>query len=249
MGLSISGGVRDTLQQAWPRAMQRALAALLPQDCVLCGAFAGAPLLCPECAESLPRLPAATCPVCAAPVPGNVGATICGACLKAPPHFDATAAVFIYAFPLDKLVQQLKFAHRLAIADFFGHALLDSGLPVADLIIPVPLSAGRLRERGFNQSLEIAKVLGRASGIALEPGCCHRLIETAPQSSLPWKARQRNVRGAFGCTIDLAGKSIMVIDDVMTTGATLDELARTLKNHGAARVVNCVVARAVKGEK
>jgi ComF family protein len=229
------------LRQGW----RRAVASLLPQDCLLCGALSGDALLCHECAAGLPRLPDPVCPRCALP---TAGGETCGACLKHPPAFDATLACFIYAFPVDKLVQQFKFAHRLAIADFFAQSLLDRGLPAAGLIVPVPLSAARLRERGFNQAAEIAKALARASGIPLGLEVGRRTLEAPPQSTLPWKERQRNVRGAFACTADLSGKAVLVVDDVITTGATLGEFARVLKDHGAARVIACVAARAVKGE-
>lgn len=217
---------------------------LLPQDCLLCGTASGKVALCPECAASLPRLDSSHCPVCAQPMP--VAGT-CGACLAHPPHFDATAAVWRYAFPLDQLIQSLKYAHRLASADFLGRALVTLR-PAArpDLILPVPLSAARLRERGFNQSVELARPLARRLGVPLELEHIRRCRDTTPQAGLPWKDRAKNIRHAFACRIDLAGKNILVVDDVMTTGATLNELARILKAHGAARVENCIVARAVR---
>jgi ComF family protein len=233
MGLSISG----TARAAW----RAGLAALLPQDCLLCGQPSGDALLCPDCHAGLPRPSDPRCPVCALPAPGGA---ICGACLRQPPAFDATVAAFVYAFPVDKLVQQLKFSHRLAIADFLAAALADAGLPRADALVPVPLSPRRLQERGFNQAAEIARALGRIRSLPLAPTACRRQLETPPQSSLPWKERQRNVRGAFACDVDVSGKTVIVVDDVMTTGATLGELARVLKGRGAARVVNCVAARA-----
>ena len=118
------------------KALHGAASALLPQDCFLCAAPAGDCLLCPACLASLPRLTAERCPICALPAPG---AAVCGACLKQAPHFDATQAVFRYEFPLDRLIQSLKYAHRLAGADFLGRAL--AALPVPfrpDLILPVP---------------------------------------------------------------------------------------------------------------
>lgn len=219
--------------------------ALLPQSCLLCSADSGGELLCRDCRDSLPRLATLRCPVCALPTPGG---ETCGECLKRPPHFDASLAVFVYAFPLDKLVQQLKYAHRLAIADFLAGELSRLNFPPADLLLPLPLSARRLAERGFNQAVEIARPLARALKIPLRLDGCARVIDTAPQAMLPWKERRKNVRHAFECSMDLAGRSVMVIDDVMTSGATLDEFARVLKDHGAARVTAVVVARALKNQ-
>lgn len=226
------------------KAINSAANALLPQDCFLCAARAGDCLLCPACVAGLPRLTPERCPLCALPTPG---AAVCGACLKQAPHFDATQAVFRYEFPLDRLIQSLKYAHRLAGADFLGRELAQLSLPVRpDLILPVPLAPERLAERGFNQALELARPLARLLGVPLETRHIHRRRNTAPQASLPWKERKQNIRHAFECEIDLTGKSVLVVDDVMTTGATLDELARTLKQHGAVRVENFVVARALK---
>ncbi|WIM05213.1 MAG: ComF family protein [Candidatus Nitricoxidivorans perseverans] len=223
-----------------------ALDTVLPCDCLLCGAqdAAGPPRnICAACEDDLPRLPPELCPVCAETAPGGA---VCGQCLKSPPHFDATFAAFRYAFPLDKLVQALKYGHRLAIADFCAQALQGLAAPIADLIVPLPLSAQRLAERGFNQSVEIARPLARALGLPLLLDGCTRPVDTVPQAMLPWKARRNNVRHAFECAVDLSGKSVIVVDDVMTTGSTLDEFARILKAHGAASVTNLVVARALR---
>ncbi|MDP2810855.1 MAG: ComF family protein [Rhodocyclaceae bacterium] len=222
------------------------LDAMLPGDCLLCGASGPSGLPCAACAAELPRLPSALCPVCAETSPGGA---VCGQCLSLPPHFDATFAVFRYAFPVDKLVQALKYGHRLAIADFFAQALLDAPALIdipADLIVPLPLSPQRLAGRGFNQAVEIARPLARTLKRPLQIDGMARPLDTAPQAMLPWKARRDNVRHAFECSIDLTGKSAIVVDDVMTTGATLDEFARTLKAHGAARVTNLVVARTLR---
>ena len=107
----------------------------------------------------------------------------------------------------------------------------------------MPLGRARLAERGFNQALEIARHVTRSTGLALAPGLAHRVRDTAPQTGLPHDERAANVRGAFECDADAAGRTLAVIDDVMTTGASLAELARTLKRAGAARVENWVVAR------
>ncbi len=227
------------------KAAGRFAAMLLPQDCFLCSAPAGDGALCPACLDSLPRLTGVRCPVCALPTPDS---QVCGACLKHPPHFDATSAVFRYEFPVDRLVQALKYAHRLAVTDFLGRMLaLDAPAQPPDLVVPVPLSTARLAQRGFNQALEIARPLARAFGASVETRGVHRSRDTPPQAGLPWKERAKNVRHAFECGIDLSGKTVLLVDDVMTTGTTLDELARILKAHGAARVETRVLARALKG--
>ena len=112
-----------------------------------------------------------------------------------------------------------------------------------DFIVPMPLHPAKLRERGFNQALEIARRVSEKCGIPLLPGACKRIKDTASQAGLPWKEREKNIRGAFTCETDLAGKHIAVLDDVMTTGATLNELAKVLRKHGATRVSGWVVAR------
>ncbi len=222
----------------------RLAGALLPRECFLCVAPSGADFLCPTCLDNLPHMPAECCPVCALPTPS---ASVCGVCLNKPPNFDATRAVFRYEFPIDRLVQSLKYAHRLASADFLGRVLAQH-IPAVrpDLMLPVPLSLQRLGERGFNQALEIARHPAKQMHVTLETGFVRRGINTAPQAALPWKERAKNIRHAFECEIDLTGKALLVIDDVMTTGATLNELAGTLKACGAARVENLVLARALK---
>lgn len=116
-------------------------------------------------------------------------------------------------------------------------------LTFPDFIVPIPLHPARLRERGFNQALEIARRVSKKTGIALLPNVCKRVKNTASQTGLPWKERQKNIRSAFACEMDLTGKHIAVLDDVMTTGATLNELARLLRKRGAVEVSGWVVAR------
>ena len=179
-------------------------------------------------------------------MPLGTPAPACGACLAKPPAFDATNAVWQYGFPLDRLVRLLKFHHRLASADFFAHTMLAGVRPEGSVIVPVPLSPQRLRERGFNQAVEIARPLARALALPLDLRSLVRVHETVPQSRLPWRARQGNVRCAFACNSDFSGKPVIVVDDVMTSGATLNAVASTLKDHGASRVTNWVAARTVR---
>jgi ComF family protein len=195
-------------------------------------------ILCAACRAELPRLEGALCPRCALPSPG---AALCGRCLAETPEYDATIAPLAYDFPADALVHALKFRGELSLASFLGKLLAERIPPreTIDLVIPVPLSAARLRGRGYNQALELARHLPGK----LDFSSCVRERDATPQTELPWAERRRNVRGAFACRRSLEGARVAVVDDVMTTGATLDEMARTLKRAGAAHVVNWVLAR------
>lgn len=223
----------------WAGLWQR----LLPQDCLLCGAGPATGLLCKDCGRDLPRLEQA-CPRCAEISPQG---SICGSCLKQSPHYDSTTAPFRYAFPADKLVQALKYGHRLAVAGFLAEAMLAGDRPAGDLLLPLPLSLPRLRERGFNQAGEIARALARATGLPMDLDGCSRSRDTLPQATLPWPQRRGNIRGAFECRLDLGGRTVIVVDDVMTSGATLNEFAGILKQCGAARVHNWIACRAIRG--
>ena len=226
--------------QGWLNIRSVLRRSLLGQECLLCGAGSGDALLCAGCAADLPWLGEA-CPQCAGP---SRGGDRCGTCLTQPPHFDATLAVWRYEFPVDRLVLALKYGRRLALAEALGDALAAQvGERPVDAIVPMPLSRRRLAERGFNQAMEIARHAGRRMGLAIAPQLVERVRDTAPQTDLPHDARAANVRGAFACAAPVAGKTLAVVDDVMTTGASLEELARTLKRAGAATVENWVVAR------
>lgn len=204
--------------------------------CFVCRGKARA-TLCESCGADLPCLPASLCPRCSLESPAGA---VCGRCLARPPHYDATVAAFAYRFPADVLVHALKFRGELALAPYLAGLILEKISPRdVDCIVPVPLSAERLRERGYNQSAEIARHLGGK----LELDACVRERDAPPQAGLDREARRRNVRGAFRCRRSFAGGRVAVVDDVMTTGATLDELARALKAGGAESVVNWVVCR------
>ena len=213
----------------------------------------GAAAVCPGCLDDLPRLATPRCPICATPL--AFPAPACGACLAHPPAYDATHAVWRYGYPLDALIHLLKFGQgtggdhafrRFASADFLASRMLIDAPVDGTIILPVPLSHQRLRERGFNQALELARPLAKVLALRLDDSSLTRARDTPPQSLLPWRARKNNVRHAFFSTSDFSGQSIIVVDDVMTTGATLDAIARTLKDRGAIRVTNWVAARAVK---
>jgi ComF family protein len=218
---------------------------LFTQDCLLCGAPAGLEPLCPPCRQDLPWHDAPSCPVCALPTSGG---ETCGACLKRAPAFSRTLAGFDYAFPLDALLHAFKYGSRLDVLDVLAPPLARRvGLaPPPDMLVAMPLHPARLRQRGFNQSHELAKALSRLHGIPLATEICLRVRDTTPQASLAWKERAGNIRGAFACHGNVSGKRIAVVDDVMTTGASLDELARTLRRAGAADVEAWVVARTLE---
>ena len=227
----------------------RIVRAALPQDCLLCGAESDDTPLCGPCRDELPSLPRG-CPRCAMP---SLLGEICGACLRHPPQFDRTIAAWRYAYPVDRLVQSLKFHGRLALASLFAEALasLVVRTDVVDVVIPMPLHSARLTERGFNQAAEIARRLtekpgGRTLGTRLALQGASRIRRTLPQADLAFDERLRNVRGAFACALDLGGARVAVVDDVMTTGATLGELAKVLKRAGASRVENWIVARTLE---
>jgi ComF family protein len=213
------------------------------QTCILCGASAMGHRLCRPCASHLPRLSSSVCKTCAVPVPAG---DMCGACLTRAPRIDAVQAAFVYTFPVDALIQAYKYRGDLSLTRSFAEALAQVARESVDVIVPMPLADARLRERGFNQANELARHIGRLHGIPVAIDGCRKVRHTTPQAALPWSERSRNVRGAFVCDADVAGKRVAIVDDVMTTGATLNELAKNIKRAGAARVVGWVVARALK---
>jgi ComF family protein len=170
----------------------------------------------------------------------------CGAFLAHPPEYDGTVSAWAYDFPADRLVHALKFRGRLQLAPWFARELASRLERIPDLIVPVPLHRSRLAQRGFNQAWEIARRLSALTGAPVLQSGVERTRPTASQALLPPGERRRNMRGAFECRIALRADSVVVVDDVMTTGATLDELARTLKRAGAAQVTNLVVARTLR---
>ncbi|WP_229425462.1 ComF family protein [Massilia sp. Se16.2.3] len=230
------------------------LSSLLPCSCALCGERADE-VVCTPCtaryATRGSRVPGAL-RVLRQPARHGRRRGQCGACLADPPAFDATLAACDYEAPLDGLVLALKFGARLPLAPWFGQRLSGAvlarpGWPLPDVLCPVPPGPGRLVERGYNQALEIARPLARGLGIALAPRLLTRVVETAAQSGVAPRERARNIRGAFAVTPGMAhlvsGRHIGVVDDVMTSGHTLNEVAATLKAAGAARVSNLVFAR------
>ena len=220
---------------------------LLPATCVLCGAPGHEDIdLCPACQADLPRIKAA-CRCCGLPLSKQEQA-ICGQCLQTPRPYQHTLSPFFYQPPLIELISQFKFHHRLAMARIFAHLLGDHILARRDkpeVLIPVPLHPRRLRERGYNQSLEIARLLGRQFGIPVDHGLCHRSRYTQSQSGLTATDRKRNIKNAFKLNRPCHYRHLAIIDDVITTGHTVGELAKCLQKSGADRIDVWSVARAV----
>ena len=220
---------------------------LFPQNCYLCNALAGRHAVCADCrSDCLPHTEYA-CPICAYP---TAQADICGHCLRHPPAYQRTIAGYGYEFPLDKLIHGLKYHHQFALVDTLIAPLLDNISASAqrhpDAIVAMPLHPQRLRERGYNQSQLLATSLSRQLAIPLLTHACKRHRNTRPQTGLPLTERHANIKNAFSAdTRQVAGKHIAIIDDVMTTGSTLNSLAHSLVEAGASEVSCWVVARAV----
>lgn len=201
--------------------------------------------LCAQCIADLP-LNRSCCTQCAIPLPQT---GLCGGCLAKPPPFDACHAPLIYQAGVRQLVHGLKFHRQLANARLLADVMLPKLQLIADRpqrIVPVPLHRTRLRERGYNQSLELARYLGRALDIPVDGQSCKRIKATLPQSSLGAKERKKNVRGAFELKPLALGalSHVALVDDVITSGNTLSELARLYKKAGVARVSAWCAARA-----
>jgi len=199
------------------------------QDCVLCGAESESSLVCRACDARLPR--------CA-------DEAASGLAVRA--AFDEAFAAFDYRFPVDRLVQRFKFAGDLAVGGWLAAQLAQRAraLPAPDWIVAPPLTRAGLRARGFNQALEVAKVVARATGARLDLAGVVKLRETAPQPSLGGRARRRNLRGALECRREFNGEHVAIVDDVLTTGATAQAMACALKAAGAGRVSVWAVALA-----
>lgn len=232
---------------ALPSLIQR----LYPSRCLMCGRPGrdGADL-CGYCHQQLPFNQTA-CIQCALPLPRSAGnAAVCGRCQKKPPFYDQAFSVFSYQQPVIWLIQQLKFNGKLVHARLLGELLAECecvakmSVNESVCILPVPLFKKRLRRRGFNQSIELARALSKKTGWPMELNKVVRVRETSAQTGLDAKARRKNIRGAFAVVEALAHKHVVLIDDVVTTGSTVNELARVLKKAGVEKITVLSLARA-----
>ena len=223
------------------------------QNCLLCNEPAEAEMpICVACEAEMPWL-GEHCQTCALPLP-EAGLT-CDGCLLEPPAYEQVAVPWRYDFPVDSLITRFKhnakwpFGHLLAdvLSQYLQHRF-DEDLPRPDALLPVPLAAKRLRQRGFNQAAMLARWLSRQLDLPCEENVVHRIQDTSAQQDLDAKARKRNLRNAFALTSDanVKGRHLALVDDVLTTGATAQALARLLMNAGAARVDVYCLARTPK---
>ncbi len=219
---------------------------VFPPVCLLCGGRGHAVDLCAECRAEFPWL-RCSCPRCGTPLPSS---TLCDPCQRSVPFYDRIFTAFVYEPPIDALIVGLKFRDRIAHARLLGELLADAlatrTVPLPDLILPVPLHHTRLRKRGYNQALELTRPVAQRLGMPVDSTVCHRVRATRPQSTLEAEQRRSNVRDAFFITKNskVAGRRIAILDDVVTTGHTVNELARVLYQAGARGVEVWGVAKA-----
>lgn len=222
---------------------------LPPASCLLCETPTSGQALCTGCLQDLPwNLHA--CERCAIPLPEEL--LICGECRPRPPPQQYAIAPLRYVFPVDSLIGGLKYSRQLAHSPLLGQLLLDAVMaterPLPQLILPVPLHPLRLAERGYNQALEIARPLAKTLGLPLETQLVTRVRHTRSQRTLDARARLHNLDGVFGVnTTRLATLGhpthIALVDDVLTTGATVGTLASLLQRHGVTDIDVWCVAR------
>lgn len=228
-----------------------ALGQLLPSSCPLCDV----PLpigehLCKSCHNALPLLDR-PCPQCGLVLPVEAPSEqCCGSCQTDPPDFDRLIATSQYAPPMSQLIMGFKFHRQLQYARLFAqllaNAVQQSGHGLPEIILPVPLHASRQRQRGYNQALEIARLLSRWLDIPVARNVLQRIRATAAQSDLDAAARIENVRGAFKLRQALPYRHVALLDDVVTTGNTVNEITRVLKKSGVQRVDVWCIARVVE---
>ncbi|WP_428381633.1 ComF family protein [Nevskia ramosa] len=218
---------------------------IVPSACLLCTGRADPGTICDGCRDSLPWNRIA-CPVCALPL-ASASAYICGSCAADAPHFDSALSAFRYQPPIAGAIAGLKYHAQFRQSRWLGGELAALVAarpePFPELLLPVPLHPRRLRERGYNQALELARGINRVLAIDIDWQAATRIRETADQIGKRATERRREVRGAFAVDQRIAGRHIALVDDVMTTGSTVNELARACQEAGAARIEVWTAAR------
>lgn len=233
--------------------MKALLDLLFPPRCVACrrrGSW-----LCPTCRGSMPRLPPERCHRCAEPL---VGALTCPRCWAEPPDFRGLTCAFAFAGTARLAIHRLKYQRQRHLAEPLAAALLEADasgtaglaahLPPDAMLVPIPLHPRRMAERGYNQSALLAQALGRQLRLTVAADALARVRDTPPQVGLTHEGRRTNVRGAFAASDAVAGRAILLVDDVCTTTSTLREAAAVLRRAGAASIDAIVFARAYHGQ-
>jgi ComF family protein len=238
------------------RSGRAVLDVLFPPLCIACRAAVGDPgSLCAKCWSAISFLDEPMCECCGLPFEIDPGpGTLCGACQARPPAFDKARSVMRYDDASKASILALKHADRLELAPGLSRWLVRAGRPLleaADMIVPVPLHRSRLWWRRYNQSAELARAVGRVTGKPLEPLALVRRRATPSQGAMASaKARRRNMLGAFAISsagaAAVKGSNVLLVDDVMTTGATVEACARALKRAGASHVAVLTLARVVR---
>jgi ComF family protein len=226
---------------------------LLPRHCLMCGVGSGADNLCQPCSGELPRV-SHCCLQCSLPL-SHPADRFCGHCLRKPPPWDFATSALVYEYPVSQMVCRFKFGRSLACGQVLSHELIRAvrqrGGCLPDCILPVPLHRLRLFSRTFNQAEVLARQAGKALKIPVYGSVLQRRRRTRAHSGLDAASRQKNIRGAFTCSIPPAKQAffrhVALVDDVMTTGSTLAECSRTLKKAGAGSVSVWIAARTPGG--
>jgi ComF family protein len=234
----------------------RELRRALPRErrCLICAQVhaptgrGGAAALCAECRDALPRRRAGYCPACGDPAPWpEAPIRLCRRCRASPPPWQDILFHGVYETGLRRMLLALKFGGDILLGHALGCLLAEHPALASmrvDAVVPIPLHPARLARRGYNQSLEIARPVARAAGARLWPGCLSRVKATAAQSGQSREQRFGNIRGAFACRADVRGKRLLLVDDILTTGATMEAACLALLRAGAAETSLAVVSRA-----
>lgn len=219
---------------------------LLPIPCLLCGASCKTQPLCTDCIDDFPRLTNA-CPRCATPLAFTA---TCGHCLTHPPEQDISISLFSYQNPVDRLIAEFKYHGKLYLTEFFTDLMFEQlkNKSLPKLLLPIPLHPRRLRERGYNQSLELAKSLSQKLNIPVSKQLLIRSRDTAPQASLPYDQRKRNMQRAFRLNHSSLPNHIALIDDVLTTGHTANAAAKLLRHEGVSTIELWTIARTIRDD-
>ncbi len=238
----------DSIRQVY----RRILPSITPESfCVLCGEVCGGSsqsLICEPCLSDLPVI-TTPCSVCSVTLSAKDSAGMCGSCLHTTPFYQKSIIPLEYVFPTTELIKQLKYNDKLLLSEVLSRIVLNmvkqenGHLP--EVIIPVPIHPLRLMKRGFNQSALIAKTISKELNIPIDLKSCHRIRNTLQQTGFNKKQRRKNIRNAFSVNGNFSAKHVAILDDVVTTGSTVNEMARVLQKAGAETIEVWACARTV----